>query len=68
MKLIIQFFLEGESPTLRKGVLKHMQQITGEHPCQSAILTKLLCNFIETALQYVCSPLKLLHIFQNTIS
>ena len=31
---------------LGKGVLKICSKFTGEHPCRSAILIKLLCNFI----------------------
>ena len=30
-----------------------------------ALLRKLLCNFIEIALQHRCSPVNLLHIFQT---
>ena len=30
---------------LRKSVLKICSKFTGEHPCRSAILIKLLCNF-----------------------
>ena len=39
-----------------KGVLKICSKFTGEHPCQSAVSIKLLCNFIETALWDGCSP------------
>ena len=31
------FFLEGESPTLRKGVLKICSKFTGGHPCRNYI-------------------------------
>ena len=34
---------------LRKGILKICSKFTGEHPYQSAILIKLLWNFIENA-------------------
>ena len=50
---------------LRKGVLKIRSKFTGEHPCQSAIWIKLLCNFIEIALHHQCSPVNLLHIFRT---
>ena len=47
---------------LRKGVLKICSKFTGEDPCRSVISIKLLCNFIEIALLYECSPVNLLHI------
>ena len=47
---------------LEKGVLKTCSKFTGEHPCRSVISIKLLCNFIEIALQHGCSPVNLLHI------
>ena len=50
---------------LRKGVLKICSKFTGEHPCQSAISIKLLCNFVEIALWHECSPVTLLHIFRT---
>ena len=40
-------------------------KFTGEHPCRSAISVKFQSNFIETRLQYGCSPLNLLHIFRT---
>ena len=46
-----------------KSVLKICRKFTGEHPCQSAISIKLLCNFIEITFRHGCSPVKLLHIF-----
>ena len=49
---------------LAKGVLKICRKFTGEHPCQSVISTKLLCNFIEIALRHGRSPVNLLHIFR----
>ena len=51
---------------LRKGVLKICSEFTGEHPCRSVISIKLLCNFIEIALQHGCSPVNLLHIFRTS--
>ena len=42
-----------------------MQQITGEHPCQSGISVKLFGNFIEIALRHGCSPVNVLHIFRT---
>ena len=50
---------------LRKGVLKICTKFTGEHSCRSIISIKLLCNFIEIALQHGCSPVNLLHIFRT---
>ena len=41
---------------LRKGVLKVCSEFTGEHPCQSAISIKLICNFMEITLRHGCSP------------
>ena len=49
----------------RKGVLKIHSKFTGEHPGRSAILIKLLCNFIEITLWHGCSPVNLLHIFRT---
>ena len=42
--------------------LKKCSKFTGEHPCRSVILIKLLCNFIEIALRHGCSLVNLLHI------
>ena len=53
---------------LRKGVPKIYNKFTREHPCRSLISIKLLCNFIEIALQHGCSPVNLLHIFRSTFS
>ena len=50
---------------LEKGVLKICSRFAGKHPCRSVILIKLLCNFIEIALRYGCSPVNLLHIFRT---
>ena len=49
---------------LGKGVLKICSNFTGEHPCQSVILIKLLCSFIEVILWHTCSPVNLQHIFR----
>ena len=49
---------------LGKGVLKIYRKFTGEHPCRSAILIKLLYNFIEITLRHGCSPVNLLLIFR----
>ena len=51
---------------LEKGVPKIYSKSTGEHPCQSAISIKLLCNFIKITLRNGCSPVKLLHILRIT--
>ena len=50
---------------LLKSVLKIRSKFTGEHPCQSVISIKLLCNFIEITLLHGCSPVNLLHIFRT---
>ena len=50
---------------LRKGVQKIFSKYIGEHPCQSVISIKLLCNFIEIALWHGCSLVNLLHIFRT---
>ena len=50
---------------LRKSVLKICSKFTGEHPCCSVISIKLLCNFIELALQHGYSPVNLLHNFRT---
>ena len=41
----------------RKVVLKICRKFAGEHPCQSAISIKLLCNFIGISFRYSCSPI-----------
>ena len=50
---------------LGKGVVKICRKFTGEHPCQSAISIKLLCNIIEIILWHGCSPVNVLHIFRT---
>ena len=52
---------------LGKGVLKICNKFTGDHPCRSVILIKLLYNFIEITLRHGCSPRNLLHIFMKTV-
>ena len=37
---------------LGRAVLKIYSRLTGEHPCQSVISIKLLCNFIEITLRH----------------
>ena len=51
---------------LLKGVLKICGKFTEE--CRSVISIKLLCNFIQIALQYGCSPVDFLHIFGTPFS
>ena len=51
---------------LEKGVPKIYSKSTGEHPCQSAISIKLLCNFIKITLRNGCSPVNLMHILRIT--
>ena len=43
-------------------------KFTGEHPCQSVISIKILCNFIEITLRHGCSPVNLLYIFRTPFS
>ena len=50
---------------LGKSILKICSKFTGEHPCRSAISSKLLCNFLEITLRQECSPVNLLHIFRT---
>ena len=51
---------------LGQGVLKICRKITGEHPCQSVILLKLIeINFIEITLRQGYSPVNLLRIFRT---
>ena len=50
---------------LGKDVLKICSKFTGEHPCRSMVSIKLLCNFIEIALQHGYSPANMQHIFRT---
>ena len=50
---------------LRKGVLKICSKFTRGHTCRSAISIKLICNFIEIALQHGCPPVNLVYIFRT---
>ena len=49
---------------LGKSVLKICSKYTREHPFQSVISIKMLCNFIEITLSHGCSPVNLLHNFK----
>ena len=51
--------------SLGKGVLKICSKFTGEHPCRKVVSIKLPCNFIETALRHVGSPVNLFHILRT---
>ena len=51
--------------SLGKDALKIWSKFTGEHPCRSVILIKLLYNFIEITLWHGCSPVNLLQIFRT---
>ena len=51
---------------LEKGVLKICSKFIGEYLCQSVIVLKLLCTFIEIAIQHERSPVNLLLIFRTT--
>ena len=53
---------------LKKRCFEIMQQIYRKNPCRSVISIKLLFNFIEIALQHVCSPVNLWHIFKTPFS
>ena len=50
---------------LGKGFVKRCSKFTGELLCQSVLSVNLLCNFIEIALRYGCSPVNLQHIFRT---
>ena len=50
---------------LGEGFLKICSKLTGEHPRQSLISIKMLCNFIGITLSHGCSPVSLLHIFRT---
>ena len=52
---------------VRKKCYENIQQIY-RRACRSAILLKLLCNFIEIALRHGCSPVNLLHISRTPFS
>ena len=49
---------------LGKCILKTYSKLTKEHPCRSAMLINLQCNFIEITLWHGCSPVNLLRIFR----
>ena len=51
--------------SLEKGVLKICSKFTGEHPCQSVISIKWLCNVTEITLRHGCSPVNLPHVFRR---
>ena len=50
---------------LGKCILKISLKFTGDYPCRSLILIKLLCNYIGTVLCHGCSPVTVLHIFRK---
>ena len=50
---------------LERRILKIYDKFTGEHPCRSVILIKLLYNFIEITLRHEYSPVNFLHIFRT---
>ena len=52
----------------KKDVLKICSKFIGEHPSQSVISIKFLCNFIEIALRHGCSPVYLVDIFRTLFS
>ena len=49
---------------LGKDILKYAAKFTGEHPCQSVISIKLLCNHASAG----CSPVNFAAYFQNIFS
>ena len=53
---------------LGKGILKKCSKFTGEHPSQSVISIKLLCNFTEIALRHGCSLVKFAAYLENNFS
>ena len=65
-KLIIKCRSSLPEVFLRKGILKICSKFTGENPCRSAILIKMLSNFIELAFWHGCSPVNLLQIFRTS--
>ena len=65
LKLLAQYRSSLSEVFLAKGVLKICRKFTGEHPCRSMILIKLLYIFIEITLQHRFSPVNLLHIFRT---
>ena len=67
LKLLTNYRSSHQEAFLAKGILKIWSKFTGEHPSQSVISIKLLCNFIEIALQLGCSLVNLLHIFRTTL-
>ena len=50
---------------LSRFVLKICSKFTGERPCLSVTLIKLLCNFIEIAFRHGRSPINFLNIFRT---
>ena len=49
----------------RERCSENNSKFTREHPCQSLISIKLLCNFFEITLRYGCSDVNLLYIFKT---
>ena len=52
------------TPIPKSDFNKHAE-VRFQYPCRSAISMKLLCNFVEIAIRYGCSPVNLLHIFRT---
>ena len=52
---------------LGKGFLKVCNKFKGEHPCQSVISIKLLCNFTEVTPRHGCCSVILMDIFRPPI-
>ena len=69
-KFSFTFELKGgtEAVTQKCSWEKVFWKHAAEHPCQSVISIKLICNFIEIALRHWCSPVNLLHIFRTSFS
>ena len=61
---------EPSRSVLDKSCSKNMQQIYSRTsmPYHSPISIKVLCNFIEVALQFGCSPVNLLHIIRTSFT
>ena len=65
--IALTFLLMSPPKVIKWIVLLGKGVLIGEHPCQSAISIKLLCNFTEIGLRHGCSPINLLCIFRTLI-
>ena len=67
LKMLENFRSSSPEVLLGKDVLKIYSKFTGEHPCQSVISIKQLCNFIEITLWNGCYPVNSLHRFRTAL-